>query len=376
VFKGVVDSSVPAAEQLIGIAEAMGAPADAIDEMRAAVVAKKAEDVGAADAAAAYSEEVQGQGEATEEATSALKEYSDALQAMTDPLFGAMNAITGNRDAQLAYRDAVDAVGESQAALDEAIAAHGPNSEEAATATRDLEDANRALDDAQWATVESAAEVDGALAALKDAVERGDVSVDTFKDTLRGWVNQGFLTERQADQAAGAVGGLASQADKADSKRVTIPVSIPGALGAISALDAVTSKVNQVPKNVTIAIGLQVYGQAELNRFAAGSLINKRQHGGPVKAGDPYVVGEAGPELFIPGQSGMIVPGPAMGFGAGGGGGGTVINVAVDLRGAIVPDARSPGFDRLVAESVQRGVRQGGIGLTAGDTRVETKARM
>lgn len=32
-----------------------------------------------------------------------------------------------------------------------------------------------------------------------------------------------------------------------------------------------------------------------------------RQHGGPVRAGDPYIVGEAGPELFIPQRSGMVV---------------------------------------------------------------------
>lgn len=33
-----------------------------------------------------------------------------------------------------------------------------------------------------------------------------------------------------------------------------------------------------------------------------------RQHGGPVAAGQSYIVGEAGPELFVPRQSGQIVP--------------------------------------------------------------------
>ena len=42
--------------------------------------------------------------------------------------------------------------------------------------------------------------------------------------------------------------------------------------------------------------------------------IVRRQHGGPVIAGYPYLVGEAGPEMFIPTQSGNIVPN-----GAGGG---------------------------------------------------------
>ena len=30
--------------------------------------------------------------------------------------------------------------------------------------------------------------------------------------------------------------------------------------------------------------------------------------GGPVSAGTPYIVGEQGPELFVPNQSGTIVP--------------------------------------------------------------------
>lgn len=33
------------------------------------------------------------------------------------------------------------------------------------------------------------------------------------------------------------------------------------------------------------------------------------QHGGPATAGQPYIVGERGPELFIPKQSGTVVPG-------------------------------------------------------------------
>ena len=37
--------------------------------------------------------------------------------------------------------------------------------------------------------------------------------------------------------------------------------------------------------------------------------IGFMQHGGPVYQGRPYVVGEAGPELFVPRTSGQIVPG-------------------------------------------------------------------
>ena len=48
-----------------------------------------------------------------------------------------------------------------------------------------------------------------------------------------------------------------------------------------------------------------------LGRDANLPLINApgRRHGGSVTGGRPYVVGEAGPELFVPGSSGAVVPG-------------------------------------------------------------------
>ena len=41
--------------------------------------------------------------------------------------------------------------------------------------------------------------------------------------------------------------------------------------------------------------------------------IPGRASGGPVHAGNPYVVGESGPELFVPGSSGQIIPNHALG---------------------------------------------------------------
>lgn len=72
-----------------------------------------------------------------------------------------------------------------------------------------------------------------------------------------------------------------------------------------------------------------------------------REDGGPVKAGKPYVVGEAGPELFVPSGSGMILPNDAE-FSARPGG-----DVTVNFNINTV-DAR--GFESLLVE--KRGVIQ------------------
>jgi len=74
--------------------------------------------------------------------------------------------------------------------------------------------------------------------------------------------------------------------------------------------------------------------------------------GGPAKAGQPYIVGEEGPELFIPKQSGTVIPNDkTMGImGAGGpsigGGGGTSVTYNIQAVDA-------PSFQQLVASDPQ-----------------------
>lgn len=81
--------------------------------------------------------------------------------------------------------------------------------------------------------------------------------------------------------------------------------------------------------------GLRNLLEAGLTSLAGGGgifsgLIKGRASGGPVSGGTPYVVGERGPELFVPRSSGTIVPNAARASG----GGAIVINMPVDARGA------------------------------------------
>lgn len=74
-----------------------------------------------------------------------------------------------------------------------------------------------------------------------------------------------------------------------------------------------------------------------------------RANGGPVSAGTPYLVGERGPELFMPRTSGSIYPNDAMGMG------GSNVVVNVDATGTSVqgnqPDAAQLG--RAIGAAVQ-----------------------
>lgn len=81
------------------------------------------------------------------------------------------------------------------------------------------------------------------------------------------------------------------------------------------------------------------YGNLDIGGFLAG--------GGPVMAGTPYVVGERGPELFVPRSSGSIVPNNQLG------GGTTMVTYniqAVDAASFRQLVARDPAFIYAVTE--------------------------
>ena len=61
---------------------------------------------------------------------------------------------------------------------------------------------------------------------------------------------------------------------------------------------------------------------------ALGGLLG-RASGGPVSKGAPYMVGERGPELFVPDMAGAVMPSHALGSG-----GNVSIAYSIDARGA------------------------------------------
>ena len=63
--------------------------------------------------------------------------------------------------------------------------------------------------------------------------------------------------------------------------------------------------------------------------------ITGRATGGPVSSGTPYLVGEKGPELMVPGRSGSVVPNNALG-------GSTVVNITINENGGGTTAASGP----------------------------------
>jgi hypothetical protein len=80
-----------------------------------------------------------------------------------------------------------------------------------------------------------------------------------------------------------------------------------------------------------------------------------RAIGGSVQNGSPYMVGERGPELFIPNSQGSIVPNNKM---SGGGGGGVTVNQTINITTGIQSTVRAEIINLLpaISKASQNGV--------------------
>jgi Rps23 Pro-64 3,4-dihydroxylase Tpa1-like proline 4-hydroxylase len=132
--------------------------------------------------------------------------------------------------------------------------------------------------------------------------------------------------------------------------------------------DAIFSgqKLGEVIRSLGMDLMRMVFQQTVTAPLAAGISgailkgFGARAMGGPVNSGSPYVVGEKGPELFVPHSSGSIVPNGAMGSSGGSTGGVNVTyNIAAGVSRAELVPILEQERRRLKAE-IPDMVRRGG----------------
>lgn len=85
-----------------------------------------------------------------------------------------------------------------------------------------------------------------------------------------------------------------------DNKTVAIGAAL------VNTYLAITKALSSTPPpfSYALAAATAAQGFAQVNAIRA----QKREFGGSVVAGQPYIVGEKRPELFVPNQSGRIIP--------------------------------------------------------------------
>ena len=69
-----------------------------------------------------------------------------------------------------------------------------------------------------------------------------------------------------------------------------------------------SEQLGGLPKRIDVDIYVNTHGTVPDISGSGGGLPEPRATGGPVTAGVPYVVGEKGPEIYVPGANGYIMP--------------------------------------------------------------------
>lgn len=133
--------------------------------------------------------------------------------------------------------------------------------------------------------------------------------------------------------------------------------------------DAIFSgeKLSNVLRNLALDLTRLVFRNLILDPMASGvtgiikGIFGMRADGGPVSSNSPYIVGEEGPEIFVPHASGTIVPNHKMG--STGGGGGSTVNITYNIQSGVSRAELAPILEserkRLKAE-IPDMVRRGG----------------
>lgn len=165
------------------------------------------------------------------------------------------------------------------------------------------------------------------LARLGQLHEQGLIDAETYGRALDQLPEKYDQLQRAGDQLRRAQEGIADAFTDAIVEGRNFGEAISGVLKDLAA---------QMIR--TALIGSGTGGGGGLFGFlfpSLGSLFGgARANGGPVMGGRAYLVGERGPELFVPPTSGSMMNAPETSR-ALAGGGGVVVNLSVDARGAV-----------------------------------------
>ena len=236
----------------------------------------------------------------TQEATDAFKAYADALRANTDPFFAVV--------------DAAGALGDAEAKVAETFKALFTDG---ATTQEIIDFAN-----AQRDAVEAGLNLEGAIANLRSEVELGNITYGSGIEVLDLLVQKYPQLRDQVEQVKDEFFFAALEAQNLQDQSpvdLSVTANVQPVLDGLSRLSgglfAVKSNADLAAESVVNLFGGIFNSQNKSTQPMPNLPFNayippqfRRAQGGPVLSGQSYLVGEQGPEMFVPRTSGTIVP--------------------------------------------------------------------
>lgn len=200
--------------------------------------------------------------------------------------------------------------------------------------TEELTARNKELVDVYNKTRAPVDVLNDSLSRANDLYKQNFISLDQYM-TLLEQANEAYdSTVIKTDRATNALRQYADAAQ--DVKRSLQDAAMNGVKRLEDSLTSVfmgTMSVKDAFRSMALSI-VEDLIRIQIQRAVVGPIADVlggmfRAQGGSVTVGQPYVVGEKGPELFVPSSSGSIVPNNKMG--GGDGGGGVVINQTLNF---------------------------------------------
>jgi methyl-accepting chemotaxis protein len=188
-------------------------------------------------------------------------------------------------------------------------------------------DALEKLAEANDVTIDSTKKLDEALAELTGTMEGGTTKASSFKEAMEKLAKQ--MKDADTQMANVATRGLQSLEDNL--------VSV--IMQTKNAKDAFKDMARSILADL-VRMELRKQIIAPIAEALPGFLPG-RAMGGPVTAGRPYMVGERGPELFVPGRTGGIVPNNQMGGSA------VTVNQTINLTTGVSQTVRAEVLNML-----------------------------
>jgi TP901 family phage tail tape measure protein len=225
--------------------------------------------------------------------------------------------------------DSLESLEEQEAAMRETADEADRLAEKTAGAGKETGDYASAADEARDRTDrlrEALDEADDSAGEFSGTM--GELDVQTrrmFEDITRRITGEEFLPSDQIErtlqdiadgrvrlQDMGDAGEEAGERTAAAGEDMgeTLERSLSTALQNFESLQQVASRVlSAIQQQLIDTFIASLFGGATGGTgFLAGLFGGGRQHGGPVRPGRAFLVGEAGPELFVPPRAGRIVP--------------------------------------------------------------------
>lgn len=126
-------------------------------------------------------------------------------------------------------------------------------------------------------------------------------------------------TQKQAAQIITGVQAALAPFPAALRAGIEVPIAslLIGLEGLVTArLNGIVQQINTTLSRIN-SLMATLPGASATAGPASGAIAGARAAGGPVSGGQSYLVGERGPELFVPQASGQIIPNVALAGGAG-----------------------------------------------------------